>query len=172
MNRINDKLWEAVNRLQREIAPGRDLWPGIAARIERKYRSRRRRWVYGIAASLFVAVGAGGLWFSLTRRVPIVTAPAQQIVAASPDAQYFAQRASFAEHTVQSVPNLAPVTRAVILKNLRIIESSMQQIQGALEKDPDNPRLRSLLYDLYQDEARLLAATQQIQAQTATRNEL
>jgi len=36
----------------------------------------------------------------------------------------------------------------------------------------NNPRLRSLLYDLYQNEARLLAATQQIQAQTNQRNVL
>ena len=60
----------------------------------------------------------------------------------------------------------------MILQNLRIIESSMEQIEGALEKDPNNPRLRALLYDLYQNESRLLAATQQIQAQTTQRNDL
>lgn len=176
MNNVNDdKPIKAVERLPREITPDRDLWPGIAARIDRKQRAKRPLWAYGLAASLFVVVGAGGLWFSLAKRAPeAVTVPGTQLVAASPDpqSQYFAQRAALAENTVQSAPNLAPATREVILKNLRIIEGSMQQIQGALEKDPNNPRLRSLLYDLYQNEAQLLAATQQIQAQTTTRNEL
>jgi hypothetical protein len=45
-------------------------------------------------------------------------------------------------------------------------------MQAALDKDPNNPRLRALLFDLYQNEARLLAATQQAQAQTNTRNSL
>jgi len=176
MNNVNDdKPIKAVEQLPREIAPGRDLWPGIAARIERKRRAKHPLWAYGLAASLFVAVGAGALWFGLAQRAPeATTVPATQLAAASPDpqSQYFAQRAALAENTVQSAPNLAPATREVILKNLRIIEGSMQQIQGALEKDPNNPRLRSLLYDLYQNEAQLLAATQQAQAQTTTRNEL
>ena len=176
MNNVNDdKPIKAVERLPREITPDRDLWPGIAARIDRKQRAKRPLWAYGLAASLFVVVGAGGLWFSLAKRAPeAVTVPGTQLADASPDpqSQYFAQRAALAENTVQSAPNLAPATREVILKNLRIIEGSMQQIQGALEKDPNNPRLRSLLYDRYQTEAQLLAATQQIQAQTTTRNEL
>jgi hypothetical protein len=73
---------------------------------------------------------------------------------------------------VQNATNLAPATREVILKNLRIIEGSMQDIQSALDKDPSNPRLRALLYDLYQNEARLLAATQQADAKTNARNSL
>ena len=73
---------------------------------------------------------------------------------------------------METAPNLTPATRAVILKNLQVIEGSMQQIEQALEQDPNNPRLRSLLYDLYQNEARLLAATQQIQAQSNQRNVL
>ena len=175
MNDVNDeKLRKTVDALPREIAPGRDLWPGISARIARQALPlpRRSPWPYALAASLFVAVFAGGLWFSLDRHAPGATTPAPQLAAASPDAQYFARRAAFAENTVQNAPDLTPATRAVILKNLRIIEGSMQQIQGALEKDPSNPRLRTLLYDLYQNEARLLAATQQIQAQTTMRNDL
>jgi hypothetical protein len=167
-----DKLQKSVDRLARDIAPGRDLWPGIAARIEKRQRNRAP-WAYGLAASFLVAVAAGGLWFGLAHRAPGTGAPTELVASnPSPEAQYFAQRAAFAENSVQTAPNLAPATRAVILKNLQIIEGSMQQIEGALEKDPSNPRLRALLYDLYQNEAKLLAATQQIQAQTNQRNEL
>lgn len=172
MNHMNDeKLQKAVDRLPQEIAPGRDLWPGISARIGRKPRAARPLWAYGLAASLFVAVGAGSLYYGLAHHAPGAKMPVE-IASTSPDAQYYAQRAAFAENSVETAPNLAPATRAVILTNLKIIEGSMEQIQDALEKDPNNPRLRSLLYDLYQNEARLLAATQQIQTQTTQRNEL
>ena len=73
---------------------------------------------------------------------------------------------------MQNASQLSPATRTVLLKNLRIIEASMQQMQAALDKNPDDPQLRALLYDLYQNEARLLAATQQTQAKTDVRNEL
>ena len=173
MNNVNDdKLQKAVERLPQDIAPGRDLWPGIASRIGQKRRATRPLWAYGLAASLFVAVGAGSLYYGLARQAPGATVPAEVASVPSPDSVYFAQRAAYAENSVQSAPNLAPATRAVILTNLRIIEASMQQIQGALEKDPNNPRLRTLLFDLYQNEAQLLAATQQIQAQTTQRNVL
>ncbi len=172
MNNVNDeKLQKAVEQLPRDITPANDLWPAIAARIGRKPRAVRPLWAYGLAASLFVAVGAGSLWFGLAPRAPGTVVPVQ-VAAADPNAAYFAQRAAFAESSVQSAPNLAPATRTVILQNLRIIESSMEQIEAALEKDPNNPRLRALLYDLYQNESRLLAATQQIQAQTTQRNDL
>ena len=172
MNNGNDEsLRKAAERLPRDIAPDRDLWPGIAARIGRK-RHHRPLWAYGLAASLFVAVGAASAWFGLARQTPATGAAPQLAAAPSADAAYFAQRAAYAENTVQTAPNLAPATREVILKNLRVIEGSMQQIEQALEQDPNNPRLRALLYDLYQNEARLLAATQQIQAQTTQRNAL
>jgi hypothetical protein len=172
MNNVNDtKLQKAVERLSRDITPATDLWPGIAARIGRQQRAVRPLWAYGLAASLFVAVGASSLWFGLAQHAPGTAAPAQ-VALTGTDAAYFAQRAAFAESSVQSAPDLAPATRTVILQNLRIIENSMQQIEGALEKDPNNPRLRALLYDLYQNESRLLSATQQIQAQTTQRNDL
>ena len=166
-----DKLQKSVDRLARDIAPGRDLWPGITARIQKRQRNRAP-WAYGLAASFLVAVAAGGLWFGLAHHAPETGAAPELAAAPSPEAQYFAQRAAYAENSVETAPNVSPATRAVILKNLQIIEGSMQQIEGALEKDPSNPRLRALLYDLYQNEARLLAATQQIQAQTNQRNEL
>src|SRR5262249_32804199 len=125
-----DKLQKSVDRLARDIAPGRDLWPGIAARIEKRKRNRAP-WAYGLAASFLVAVATGGLWFGLAHRVP-VAGPAELVASTpSPEAQYFAQRAAFAENSVETAPNLAPETRAVILKNLQIIEGSMQQIEGA-----------------------------------------
>ena len=167
----DDKLKAALRELPREVDPSRDLWPGIEARLARRPRAVRPLWAYSLAASVLLAVAAGALWsvgLHHERGTP------QEIVArgTSPQDTYFAQRAAYAEQSVQSATNLAPATRGVILKNLRIIESSMQDMQAALDKDPNNPRLRALLFDLYQNEARLLAATQQAQAKTTARTSL
>jgi len=167
-----DKLDAALKKLPREVQPTRDLWPGIEARLARHPRGVRPLWTYSIAASVLVAVAAGALWSLNLHRASVTP---QEIVAAtdaSPQSAYFAQRAAYAESSVQTATNLAPATRQVILTNLRIIESSIQNMQDALDKDPNNPRLRALLFDLYQNEARLLAATQQAQAQTNARNSL
>ncbi len=169
----DDKLNSAIKRLPREVQPDRDLWPGIDARLKPR-RAVQPLWTYSMAASLVLAVAAGGLWFGIGMHQKAATP--QETVATGPsnpatDA-YFAQRAAYAEKSVQTATDLSPATRGVILKNLRIIESSMQDMQAALDKDPNNPRLRALLFDLYQNEARLLAATQQAQAKTTARNSL
>lgn len=169
----DDKLKKALGDLPREVSPSRDLWPGIEGRIRRRRAAARSAWSYGLAASVLVAVAAGGLWAGFHMQKQGGTP--QEIVAvgtSAPVDPYLAQRAAFAEQSVQSATDLAPATRAVILRNLRIIEGSMQDIQAALDKDPNNPRLRALLFDLYQNEARLLAATQQAQAKTTARNSL
>jgi len=167
-----DKLDAALKRLPREVEPSRDLWPGIEARLARRPHSVRPFWAYRLAASVLLVVAAGTLWSLYLHRGGSTT---QEIVAtthASPQSTYFAERAAYAENSVQTATDLAPATRQVILKNLRIIEVSIQDMQEALDKDPNNPRLRALLFDLYQNEARLLAATQQAQAQTNARDSL
>ncbi|HEY4126819.1 MAG TPA: hypothetical protein VGN70_02100 [Gammaproteobacteria bacterium] len=172
MNQEHDKLDSTLKRLPREVQPSHDLWPGIDARLKRRH-AVRPLWTYGMAASLLVAVAAGALWFGVGMHHQAGTP--QEIVASgtgSPQNAYLTQRAAFAEDSLQSAKDLSPATRAVILKNLRIIEGSMQDIQAALDKDPNNPRLRALLFDLYQNEARLLAATQQAQAKTTARDSL
>jgi hypothetical protein len=173
-NETNDKLRAALAKLPQEVAPGRDLWPGIAARIGRPARAVvRPLWVYGLAASLLVGVGAAGMWFSLSRQAGGPPQPASLAMStAGGDTAYFAARAAYAEGSVQSAQNLSPATRAVILKNLRIIEGSMQDIQQALAKDPNNIQLRGLLYDLYKNEAQLMSATQQLQTRNTVRTDL
>lgn len=167
----DDKLKTALKQLPREVDPSRDLWPGIEARLTRRPRAVRSLWAYSLAASVLLAVAAGALW-SVGLHHGRSTPQETVAVGTSPQDTYFAQRAAYAEQSVQTATNLAPATRGVILKNLRIIESSMQDMQSALDKDPNNPRLRALLFDLYQNEARLLAATQQAQAKTNARNSL
>jgi hypothetical protein len=166
----DSKLRAAIDRLPRHIDPARDLWPGIAQSIEQKRQAKPRpAWTYAMAASLMIGVGAAGMWFALAQRASVQPSNLAQVTVggAGDESAYFAQRAAFAEHSVETAPNLAPATRAVILNNLKIIENSIGQIQGALAKDPSNPQLQGLLLDLYQDESRLLVATQNVQMQHA-----
>jgi ferric-dicitrate binding protein FerR (iron transport regulator) len=54
----NELRWQ-LRQLQREIDPPRDLWPGIAERLQRPAVPRRRPWfaAFAVAASLCVAAG-------------------------------------------------------------------------------------------------------------------
>ena len=168
----NDKLESGLKRLPREVQPAHDLWPGIEARLKTR-RAAQPLWAYSLAASLLVAVATGGLWIGLGHQKAGTPQETVATGATNPATDaYFAQRAAYAEQSVNTATDLSPATRAVILKNLRIIEGSMQDMQAALDKDPNNPRLRALLFDLYQNEARLLATTQQAQAKTTARNSL
>jgi hypothetical protein len=166
----DSKLLAALEKLPRRVEPGRDLWPGIVQSIEQRRRPRPRpAWAYAMAASLMIGVGAAGMWFALSQRDATQPGGMAQVTAGGAaggdENAYFAERAAYAAHSVETAPNLAPATRTVILNNLRIIETSIGQIQQALAKDPSNPQLQGLLLDLYQDESRLLAATQNVQMQ-------
>lgn len=176
-DRDDDALRAALAKMPRSIEPARDLWPGIAARIAPAARpGTYRRW--GIAAAIAIAVGTAAAGLALrpttpTNRyavTPAVNAPA----ATSPatEADYFGARARFAAAAVRNSTGLAPNTRAVLLHNLAIIEKSMGNIRQALARDPNDLQLRRLLYQLYQDEAALLNAAQQVQLQTTTRTAL
>lgn len=166
---LDNKLQRALDRLPRSVEPGRDLWPGIAGAIEARRRPKAQPlWTYAMAASLLIGVGAAGLWFSLSQRLAPQAVNLAQVAAPSGNENaYLVQRAAFAARSIENAPNLAPGTRTVILNNLKIIENSIGQIQQALAKDPSNPQLQGLLTDLYQDEARLVAATQNVQVQHA-----
>ena len=170
----DDELRAAFGQLPRQIQPQHDLWPGIAARITRGRRaSRPQFWAYGLAASLLVAIGAGASWLLLPQRSGMVATPLAQSAAppATVDIDYLQARAAFAANVTHG-GGMSPATRAVILHNLGIIDRSMHDIQGALAQDPNNPHLRGLLFDIYQNEATLLAAAQNAQVQPTTRTDL
>lgn len=167
----DDSLRRATGKLPREIAPARDLWPGIATRIER--RQPPRRWLAGIAAAALIALGAVIGTFVSRNRAPsapaVATAPTRQ---PENESLYFQSRATYAAAAVRNSTRLVPETRAVLLRNLHIIEMSMVNIRQALDRNPNDIRLHHLLYQLYRDEAALLNAAQRVQLQTTTRTAL
>lgn len=157
----NDKYVAAGSRLATEIAPERDLWPGIAEGIARR---RRSRWmpVFAQAAAVVLLIGASsGLTFLAMKDGQ---QPAQVI---TPDLlfeptafssgyalgpEYLEARNDVAAQLDEELARLAPEVRADVEKNLQLIRNAIAEINTALEEEPTNVLLQQLLLSAYQDE--------------------
>jgi len=166
----DETLRKAVESLPREMTPERDLWPGIATRIMPR-RHRLQSWPVAAGIACLIALGAIFAALSLHRQPapatlasrPPVTRPRPIAAAPSPD-----ERTRMIAATIMRSTHQDLLTRAVLLKNLDIVETSITHIQQALNEDPANPGLQPLLYQQYRNEATLVAAAQRVQLQTAT----
>ena len=160
----DDILVQAIGEL-RDEAPGRDLWPGVAARIQATPRRRTIAVTWSqlaVAASLLVAVSAGLTWF--VARQPVAAPASTEIVVqaenepvGSADGQV--QQANFADKQYDAAvvdlekilrddrDRLDPRTVMVIERNLQTIDDAIAQAREALDKDPANPYLNSHLAD-------------------------
>ncbi|MGH8110375.1 MAG: hypothetical protein ACREP2_03285 [Rhodanobacteraceae bacterium] len=166
----DEKLRDALAALPREIAPERDLWPGIAARIAPR---RHRLQPLPVAAAVAGLIAIGVLAAALSMRHPQAPAtfatrqPATRSQPATgtpvPDA-----RARSIAATIRNSTRQDPRTQAVLLANLDLTETSISKIQHALRTEPGNPSLQPLLYQQYRNEAVLVAAAQRVQLQTDT----
>ncbi|MGH8371046.1 MAG: hypothetical protein ACRESC_08695, partial [Gammaproteobacteria bacterium] len=57
-----------------------------------------------------------------------------------------------------------------LLENLRLLDDSIRRTQAEIKKYPDDVNLQALLFNLYQQETRLMNEAQQAQIQTTVRN--
>lgn len=147
--------------LPRSVSPSRDLWPGIAGRLE-----RRRPWAWGwnpvaLAAAATVVAGLVAVLWSVQAPAPVRTV---QIPATSPGPDLLAVDTgaadavlAAAERDYESAANallealqrgrsrLAPETLASVETNLEVIDRALGEVRGALAKDPENPELGRML---------------------------
>lgn len=167
----DEKLDAGLARLPRTIEPARDLWPAIAARIAARRSRVRNGWSYGVAVAAVVVAAAAITW-SLLRP----TAPGTQIVASATTDHGVVTKAvdMLAQFTAQLVSDngLPPKARAALLDNLRMVNVDILHTQAALKKYPDDVNLRALLFNLYQQQTRLLNEAQQAQVQTTARTDI
>jgi len=167
-----DPLLAKAAELPKDVAPARDLWPSIAARIAgepQQARSRSFGWPAALAAGFLVASVSALLTWGLMRD----TDPAQ------PPPVVIAERVGTAIVPVSYGPNsgltskeivarddllarfqerfteLKPETREAIQKNLAIIQAAANEIDAALAKDPASGMLKSLLVGAYKQELQL-----------------
>lgn len=141
------------------LEPGRDLWPGIAARLsERRVLSFRRHigkvraWVLPALASAAALLVALTLWRG--REVPVAPTRGQATLPAAlgSDRGLSAAQADYARAAsdLMKVLNarrdtLPPETVQGVEANLHTIDEALGQIRVALQQDPDNPQLARLL---------------------------
>ncbi len=189
-------LRDETAALPREIAPERDLWPEIAARLagsredatgtvvtfRRPGRAIRRSstWSYLIAAAaiLLFMLGAPVM---LDRSHAPEAVPADPLADAPglPDdaefkrvaAQYIEARNQLATLLAQRRNDIAPETLAVVEENLSVIASAVSEIEMALAKEPQSRELERMLYAVYRSEVDLLQQAIQLADGSAASNE-
>ena len=165
----------ALDALPREVQPGRDLWPGVAARLEPRHApSTGRRWPLAAAAAVaLVAVTALVTAGLLRREATPVAGPAPAVPAVTYaaatfgpgqvlDPAYDAARQELARTLSARIDRLPPEARRQLERNLAELRRASAEINAALELSPGDPLLEELLLNAYQDELAVLASVNQL----------
>jgi hypothetical protein len=172
-----DPLLEQASNLPRDIEPPRDLWPAIAVRLSEQSPavSRRFTWPMALAAGFLVATVSALLTWGLMRNPdaatrenlvagsaitkPSPTEAALMPVNYGPNSSLGAVQLKAREDLLvqfrQRLAELSPETRAVVVKNLAVIQQAADQIDAALAKDPASGLLNGLLLSTYQEELQI-----------------
>jgi hypothetical protein len=170
-NPPEDPLLAKAAELPKDVAPSRDLWPGIAARLAEAPRvagPRLARWPVALAAGFLVASVSALLTWSLVRSP--ATAPVQ--VAENPQpagtfvpvsygpnsglsARELVARDQLVAQFREKFETLRPETREAILKNLTVMQAAADEIDAALAKDPASGMLKGMLVGTYKQELQL-----------------
>ena len=177
----DDKLMRAAGQLSTEISPERDLWPGIAREIA---SPAPNRWspMFAQAAAVVLLVGASSAVTYMTMKDRI-----SPTVIASPDMVF--EQASFgnryylgpgfqdARNTLVAdleveLERLSPEAREDIKTNLTLIHSAIDEINVALEKEPENILLQERLLNTYRDELALLRRVSSLTRNVMLRNDI
>lgn len=167
-----DPLLAKAAELPKDVAPPRDLWPGIAARIAQADAAPPKsafRWPLALAAALAVASVSALLTWSLVQdpqpAQPAVTAdagaPPGEFVPVSYGsnsgltAEELAVRDELFAQFRGAFENLRPETREAIVKNLAVMQTAADEIDAALAKDPASGMLKGMLFGTYKQELQL-----------------
>ena len=172
---------QAASQLATEIAPERDLWPGIAEAIE---SPPQRRWspmlAQAAAVAILMAGSAGMTWYVMQGD----EGPTTQVV----NSDMMFERASFgsrdlgpsfqdardslvAELKVE-LAKLSAEDRATIETNLTLIHSAIDEMNEALEEEPDNVFLQERLLRTYREELVLLRRVGGLTRNVMLRNDI
>ena len=160
----DDVLSQAIGQWKEEL-PSRDLWAGIAKRLDTQPVPATRRIAFtlpqlAMAASLLVAVASGVTWVvahppAATTSEPVIQAYGVTedatdggIVQANfADAQFNAAVDDLEKILREERDRLDPRTVLIIERNLKAIDDAINEARMALNNDPANPYLNSHLAD-------------------------
>lgn len=146
-----------LTALARSIEPAEDLWPAIRGRLaspgQRPGRIAVPRWGLAAAALLLIAFSSG-VTAVLLRPAPR-TASATLDVSAL-EAQYAAVSEDLTGALEKARSRLDPATMATIERNLRIIDTALNETRQALANDPGNPALGQMVVAAWRQKVDLL----------------
>jgi len=153
---IRDLLAE-TSRLPKSVAPGRDLWGGIESRLGTRstargglrFQFRVPQGVMRIAAAVGLLLLGASIAIAWQHRSAPTGFAAQQ-------ARYIAASTALAERLAREPATLAPATRAVVERNLTILDAAIHEAESALASDPGNRTLEQMLVARYQQRLALL----------------
>ncbi len=144
-------LADLVGQLPEAIAPGRDLWGGIEARLAPPSRSRLPWARLALAAAVLIAATIGATtWFLQPAPPPLLasqgTDPVQPLPEA-PDWEHQMEEATAALSAVlaERRDDLDPEAVRIVEENLAVIDAAIRECHQALGADPDNAHLNAAL---------------------------
>ena len=166
----------SLRDLPLDIAPSRDLWPQVEARLAATSAKplpssplRAMRPPHLAVAAALVAAVAVGIFIGRgmlpggreVNRTPAAN-PSQMLPAAFiNDPRYLRERTQLMQSLNARLAALPPQSRQKVIQSLATIHQSMREIQAALGREPGNALLQEMLVDTYQDEMRVLTTVQE-----------
>jgi hypothetical protein len=151
--------------LPRSVPPSRDLWPGIAERIERRRAwswLRLDAWQPALAVAAAVVIALGAVLFERQSPAPVhtVVIPSPAISEgarlhpaalemdpglAAMESDYQNAADALMEALFERKDEMEPETLASVESNLAVIDEALAEVHRALEKDPNRPELGRML---------------------------
>ena len=165
----DEALRQKLEGLPRELAPERNLWPGIAHRIRRRQAPLvvLRRVALG---GLVAAAASFAVYASRAPRHVFPVGPSPSSVAVVPalssqsaperlfpgEADYARAAEALLAEFENERPSLSPDTVRVFEENLAIVDRAIGTCKTALLDDPDDPELLESLDLAYEEKLELL----------------
>ncbi len=156
----------AATALPRSIAPPRNLWPDIAARLARQaahpgIRSISwTRWAPLAAAAVLLVTVTAVVTHRLSRGSAPILVEARpalpQLTGFAADREYVLAAEDLERVLAEGRDNLSPTTVAVLERNLALIDAAIAEARAALAADPANADLRALLWGAHRQKLDLL----------------
>ena len=178
---FDDKLDRMAGQLAAEIAPERDLWPGIEKEISTPRRSRWSPMLFRAAAVVLLIGGSSAITYVAVKgdSAPIVSvAPELVFEQAAFGGDYHLgpgfqdARNSLRAELDAELARLSPDVQREVQANLDTIHAAIIDLNLALEEDPDNVLLQQKLLRAYREELNLLRHVGKVTRRVMARNDI
>lgn len=172
-SKFDDELMAMAGQLATDVKPERDLWSGIQQAISEPQAPRRSAWntVWLQAAAVLLLVGgSSGLTYLAmsgddgSDLPPVLTGVDLVFDQVSgnfggdyhlgPD--YQDARADLQSKLAEEMDGLSLEARTAVESNLTAIRAAIEEINKALETEPENVLLQNLLLNTYREELALM----------------